>query len=218
MLSRLFPYDRALVFGAINLDEAAQAWVTAHGDGADFGQPAAQAKAVSFTHQRLGITASYGGWLERRDHVFHGTYLRERSTFLHLGCDFNVPERTGVCTPWAGRVVLVDCDSPEPGGWGTRVALQLAARDEVVLFAHLSPNAPVSVGDELRAGEIVGSVGVPEHNGGWYPHLHLQRIVGRVWRTLFPGRLDQLDGYGHALHEPELALAFPDPLALLLTL
>src|SRR5204863_3080910 len=73
------------------------------------------------------------------------------------------------------------------------------------LYGHLGPEALsiLAVGQEVAAGERLGSIGAPPGNGDWPPHLHFQIVVdllglGRdfpgvgwagsraVWRSLSP--------------------------------
>lgn len=217
MLRSLFPTAHLLRFGHIDINADASAYCFHKGAVPAFNTPAVQAEIVAFAHQKRDLDASYGGWLEIRATIFQYTYLAERSAYLHLGVDFNVPAGTHVASPWSGTVLLVDNDTPEVGGWGERVVLALDDRDEAVIFAHLGPKAMVKQGERVRVGQPLGLVGSPDENGGWYPHLHLQRMLGRVWRSFYPDRLGWLDGYGQLDHMTELAIAFPDPLALLLT-
>ena len=66
-------------------------------------------------------------------------------------------------------------------------------------------------GQEIEAGQQIGSIGDHAVNGGWAPHLHFQIItdrLGRVWRV--PGRRPAV---AVADLEPHLARSQPDPAA-----
>ena len=159
-------------------------------------------------HRRLGIDCSYGGWLENRRELLRGSYLEEKQAFLHLGIDFNVPAGAKVAAK--GKVVLIDSDYPDEGGWGTRVILQL---DDVrLIYAHLAQNVKVKVGDRLVAGGVIGEVGKPPYNGNWFSHLHVQVVRNDLFKEFQKEGLHLLDGYGAERDRYILAKHFPDPM------
>jgi hypothetical protein len=118
-----------------------------------------------------GGDCSYGGYLEDRSNLWRGYY--DMPEMHHLGIDYNVPEGTVVRMPVDGRLLLVETDPDQKGGWGGRLIFRV--RDDLyLLLAHFGGIMVTSVGAMLKKGAYVGTVGDPDHNGNWYPHLHVQ--------------------------------------------
>ena len=181
-----------------------------------FLDPASADALIAAVHRELAIGVSYGGWLEDRSVLLRGSYLDATGNYLHLGVDFSVPAGTPVAVDFPARVVLVDSDYPEEGGWGRRVILRPQGRDEVVIYAHLNPKVSCKEGQALPQDAVFAAVGAPPHNGGWFQHLHVQRVDLRFFESMRrDGRLHEIDGYGHPSQRPDLANVFRDPLPLL---
>jgi murein DD-endopeptidase MepM/ murein hydrolase activator NlpD len=173
---------------------------------------------VQTLHAQHGVNASFGGYLEDRAFLWHGTYLGGSEKTLHLGVDFNVPSGSVVSTPFAGRVIRVDNDHPEPWGWGPRVFLEITSQEAsttVLIFAHLA-QVSLHFGDNLSAGARIGTVGAPPRNGDWFPHLHVQQVRREVFDAYLHTDIWQLDGYGDRSAVARLRHDFPDPLVTLL--
>ncbi len=173
---------------------------------------------VHMLHSKRGVSASFGGYLEDRAFLWHGTYLGGSEKTLHLGIDFNVPSGSLVTTPLAGRVIRVDNDHPERWGWGPRVFLEIETQEtprSVLIFAHLA-QVSVQVGDNLSIGTRIGVVGAPPENGDWFPHLHVQQVRRAVFDTYLQTDIWNLDGYGTRRAIDRLRHDFPDPILTLL--
>lgn len=214
----LFHFGRFARFGHINLDKIAEL------HGVNHRLSIEQQKAlVERAHNQFGLDASYGGWMEHRGHLWQGTYLEEKSTWVHLGVDVNVPEGTIVYCPWHARVLAIKKDRDKDGGWGTRVILQRESKadgPDVLIFGHLTNIRPaIKVGVEIYPKYVLGEVGTPENNGGWYPHLHVQMVSAQAIDTLAEfAKVEWLleqDGYGQIHRIAELARIFPDPVSMI---
>jgi murein DD-endopeptidase MepM/ murein hydrolase activator NlpD len=182
------------------------------------------ARFIDELHKRRNIDASLGGYLEDRAFLWQGTYLGGTDRALHLGIDFNVAEGSGVATPFDGVVILIDDDTPDRFGWGPRVFLECYETEMpkgpvryVYIFAHLA-DILVTAGSETTAGQIIAAVGAPPNNGGWFPHLHLQKVRGETFDRYRASDLMELDGYGLRSEVHELERDFPNPLSRLLGL
>ncbi len=90
----------------------------------------------------------------------------EGITEVHTGLDFAVPSGSPALAVSTGRVSFVGWD----GGYGNLVRVRHAGGVET-FYAHLSAT-DVSVGQKVRAGQQVGSVGSTGNSTG--PHLHLE--------------------------------------------
>jgi murein DD-endopeptidase MepM/ murein hydrolase activator NlpD len=140
-----------------------------------------QAALLNAYHSRVGIDYSYGGWLEDRSTVWAGTYLDETKSYTHLGVDLNAPEGTPIAADHHGYVIRIDDDHPEEGGWGPRILFRLRDAPIILIYAHLHPGILNKVGDLLGPGDILARVGPISHNGGRFPHLHVQCMTMEAW-------------------------------------
>ncbi|MDT0201997.1 M23 family metallopeptidase [Nocardioides sp. AE5] len=84
----------------------------------------------------------------------------------HTGLDFAAPKGTPVMSVTSGTVTSV----ASAGAYGQRIIIT-TDKGEELWYAHLSAYA-VSVGDQVRPGEVVGYVGSTGNSTG--PHLHLE--------------------------------------------
>jgi murein DD-endopeptidase MepM/ murein hydrolase activator NlpD len=123
---------------------------------------------------------------------------------LHTGVDIVNPMGTPVRALADGQVVYAGSDSnqifgPRPGFYGNLVITQLNAASETepvyALFGHLD-KILVAQGQQVRAGDVVGLVGMAGIAIG--PHLHLEIRQGQnsysatrnpvLWLSNLPGR------------------------------
>jgi hypothetical protein len=147
-----------------------------------------------------------------------GSYGEERAALLrtfpqmilsgrviHCGLDVVLPAGSLVFAPLPGRVFAAGFEDA-PGNYGGYVVLQHQSDGEAwyTLYGHLSRSHLVRPDQVIAAGALLGALGGALDNGGWFPHLHLQRITERAVRD---GRL--LHGY-LAAGDP-IAQLFPNP-------
>jgi hypothetical protein len=211
----LFPHLAGKPCSYLNLNDVAHLVRAQARSGNPFLDPSDAKKHIQSMHKLMSVDWSYGGYLERRTTLWECVpYLERADTFLHLGVDCNVPEDTEVCTPAPCTVVHIDSDVPEEYGWGTRIIVRLANEPVYLLFAHLATTGRNRVGDVLGAECHLGIVGDPQHNGGWFPHLHVQAINSEWWNYLsqHKGSFKAMDGYGRFSEWDTLAQKYPDPL------
>ena len=111
----------------------------------------------------------------------------------HLGQDIFIAAGTPLHAPLPGKVLSVT-DNALPYDYGPTVILEHRAGSNGPLFwtlyGHLSREtlAMVTEGQEIAAGQQIGSIGDHTVNGGWAPHLHFQVITDRLGQTgEFPG-------------------------------
>jgi murein DD-endopeptidase MepM/ murein hydrolase activator NlpD len=211
----IFPTMKGKSVGYVNLNLLAAQWFAQHSSSHEQDNPfldsANQAALLDAYHSRVGIDYSYGGWLEDRSTVWAGTYLDETRSFTHLGVDLNAPKDTPIATDHPGYVIRIDDDHPEEGGWGSRILFRLRDIPIVLIYAHLDPGILIKVGDVLGPGDILARVGPTSHNGGWFPHVHVQCLTIEAWE-LFTSDPGSLDGYGNGSSIQKLARLFPDPI------
>lgn len=216
----LFPDLSKQRFGYLNLNEAAQRWVSQHNISANDRNPLLDPNVcqtmVDEVHRERGLDFSYGGWMEDRRDLWRGSYLDTHQTYIHLGVDFNVPAGTHVAAEYTAEVIRIDSDIPEEGGWGTRVILQPITNlketsSDVLIYAHLDPEINCRIGDQLKRGDVFANVGQAPDNGGWFSHLHVQCVEIALFEQLLKNDLRDLDGYGAEKDIHELCRYFRDP-------
>jgi murein DD-endopeptidase MepM/ murein hydrolase activator NlpD len=188
----IFPRFKSYRWGELNLNTLAQQYFTEEYRGKEnkLLDPLKCWEWLDRVSGKLNIDFSYGGWLEDRSYLWEGSYLDPKKS-IHLGIDINVPVFSEVMAIKTGKVTEIFHDKDQNGGWGSRLMIQVpngSGMDLHYLYAHLDERIPVSVGDEVKEGQIVGKVATPQKNGNWYPHLHLQCILGTI--------PEDLDGYG----------------------
>ncbi len=124
--------------------------------------------------------------------LFTTTASSERRS-QHLGVDIFIAAGTALYAPLAGRVLSV-VDNAGHHDYGPTVMLEHQAGEGGptfwTLYGHLSRATLTTVraGMEVAAGQLIGTIGDVDVNGGWTPHLHFQIITDRLDQSgEFPG-------------------------------
>lgn len=123
----------------------------------------------------------YGGYLEKRTIYRASSHFdttnRDTQREYHLGVDLWVPALTPIYSSQQGIVHSVQYNEAELDyGWCLIVNYEELS---YVLYGHLSSDLikDYKVNDSIEAGQIIAYTGDYPENGGWLPHLHLQRII-----------------------------------------
>lgn len=97
---------------------------------------------------------------------------------LHLAIDYAAPEGTPIHAPHAGKIIAQGVDSYD-GARYLYLEVKVGRVYKVVLaFWHIKAGSfRLNVGDTVRRGQVIASVGATGHVTG--PHLHFE-----VWRVL----------------------------------
>jgi murein DD-endopeptidase MepM/ murein hydrolase activator NlpD len=131
---------------------------------------------------------------------------------IHLGVDVWTDAGTPVCAP-LDAVVHSFADNHRHGDYGATVILAHETGGDTFysLYGHLARRtlAGLREGRPVARGEVFASLGEPHENGGWPPHLHLQRI-----RDL-GGHRGDYPGVARRSEREAWLLACPDPTGLL---
>lgn len=93
---------------------------------------------------------------------------------IHLGLDLFAEPGTGVCAPLEGIVHAFE-NRARRLDYGPVVLLEHG--NFFTLYGHLDSIDHLKIGRKFAAGEEIGKVGAPPHNGDWPPHLHFQIIT-----------------------------------------
>jgi peptidoglycan LD-endopeptidase LytH len=111
--------------------------------------------------------------------VFAGSGAERRT--VHLGIDVFAPAGTAVFSPLAAKVHNFR-DNDNALDYGPTVILEHAVTPDLsvfTLYGHLSRESlnGLAVGQSIKAGEQIATLGAPEVNGGWATHLHFQVML-----------------------------------------
>jgi 4-aminobutyrate aminotransferase-like enzyme/Ser/Thr protein kinase RdoA (MazF antagonist) len=136
---------------------------------------------------------------------------------IHLGIDLFVPPGSAVHAPLAGTVEAF-ADNAQSLDYGPLVILKHATSGGEAfysLYGHLSRDTlkNLSIGQQLKAGEIFATIGSAQENGGWPPHLHFQVITDLLdLSTNFPGvaAASQRSLWTSISPDPNALLAIPE--------
>lgn len=213
----IFPTLKNKTFGYVNLNLESEKWMRDHkaenGNVNPLLNPSFCQKMLQDVHKKYGLDFSYGGWMEDRSFLWKGSYLEKEKNFIHLGVDLNVPAGTEVVANFNAKVVKIDNDYPDDGGWGQRIIVKHISEPLYFIFAHLDSDIKCQVGDKLVTGQVFAKVGMAPYNGNWYQHLHVQTISAKYYLELEKtGTWDRLDGYG-SIRDIEInAKRFIDPI------
>lgn len=191
----LFPKLKNKTIGYLNLDTESKDLGLKFQDVSQFLDPNFCEDFVNRLHEKNKIDYSYGGWLEDRSYLWHGSYMEKEKNFIHVGVDFNVPYMTKVCSDVTGKVVIVDADYPDVGGWGNRVIIYIPKEKVYIIYAHLDKKGLPKVGDKIIPGSTIGFVGKTPNNGFWFPHLHVQVVEKVYFEERWKKDISLIDGY-----------------------
>jgi 4-aminobutyrate aminotransferase-like enzyme len=133
-----------------------------------------------------GAKVGVGLYLEPRILYSASTFLAadpatQEGRTVHLGLDLFAPAGTGIKAPLDG-VVHLFAAADSPLDYGHLIILKHeAGRGHAfyTLYGHLSAASlkGLQTGRKISKGERFASLGAPEENGGWPPHLHFQIIT-----------------------------------------
>jgi murein DD-endopeptidase MepM/ murein hydrolase activator NlpD len=131
--------------------------------------------------KQCGDKIGHGGYFEKRDvyaqsGVFGGN---EKARNIHLGIDLWTAAETPIYAPLDG-VVHSFSNLLEKGNYGGVIILEHHVNKQTcyTLYGHIHfESISHAVGDTIKAGALLATLGAPEANGGWPPHLHLQVML-----------------------------------------
>lgn len=124
---------------------------------------------------------AYGGYLEKRALYDDksGFTTGEAPRNIHLGLDFWTKAGTKVLAPIDGTVHSFQNNKAQ-GDYGPTIILKHSYSTGFfhTLYGHLSEASLENLqeGMSIGKGEVIGTLGTPEINVGYAPHLHFQII------------------------------------------
>ncbi len=123
---------------------------------------------------------AYGGYNEQRalyksNSQFNDSDIRD----IHLGIDFWIAAGTDVITPLDGEVHSF-ANNTTVGDYGPTIILKhkFVETSFYTLYGHLSTSSlnDLHIGKSFTAGTKLATLGTPEENVNYAPHLHFQII------------------------------------------
>ena len=167
---------------------------------------------------KYNALVAYGGYLEERNlYNDKGAFTtgHEELRNIHLGIDFWCSAGTPVITPIQGRVHSFRNNST-PGDYGPAIILEHAQGERIfyTLYGHLSLVSLNGLykGKVFEAGEELATLGTPDINVNYAPHLHFQIIRDlQHYEGDYPGVAAQKDlaFYKENCPDPNLLLKIP---------
>jgi len=163
---------------------------------------------------KRGAAIAYGGYLEKRKlYSDKPEFTNDGLTRnIHLGMDFWAGAGTNVLSPLSGKVHSFKNNSKH-GDYGPTIILEheLEKLKFYTLYGHLSVGSLDGLyqGKQFHQEEILGSLGSPEENVGYAPHLHFQLILDMQGNYGdYPGVCSEqdLDYYSKNCPDPNLLL------------
>lgn len=158
---------------------------------------------------KTGKFIAHGGYLEQRALYRKSARFQEgvvRDT--HMGIDLWAPAGTSVHAIMDGTIHSF-ANNDDAGNYGPTLILQHIINGSTFysLYGHLAVNDMKNweVGFRFRESEIIATLGKPEENGGYYPHLHFQIMTTMMdYKGDFPGVAAQqeLEDYKNMILDP----------------
>jgi 4-aminobutyrate aminotransferase-like enzyme/murein DD-endopeptidase MepM/ murein hydrolase activator NlpD len=167
--------------------------------------------------REAGVRVAVGGYNEARllylAPAFAGQRASDERRTVHLGVDLFAVAGTPVFAPIAGTVHSVH-DNAAPQDYGPVIILRHPighGEDFYTLYGHLSRESlsMVTPGQPVAVGRQIATLGKPDVNGGWTPHLHFQIITDLLGLGHdFPGvaRASERDTWLSLCPDPNLLL------------
>lgn len=160
----------------------------------DITDPDACRAYIDIVLERNNALVAYGGYLEQRNlyndvEGFSGMAEDQRN--IHLGMDFWAEATTQVMVPISGKVHSFK-NNRVKGDYGPTIVLvhEVEGTAFHTLYGHLSLESleNLYIGKEFQQGEVLATLGTPEINVGYAPHLHFQviRNIGE-YKGDYPG-------------------------------
>ena len=140
-------------------------------------------EAIEAEMKAAGADVAIGHYCEDRN-VYESDFFVDEgkeSRTVHLAVDLFAPAGTPVYAALAGTVFLFNDNTAHLDN-GPMIVLEHETDKGVkfhTLYAHLSRESlvPLVVGQSIKAGQQIATMGTEEVNVGWPPHTHFQIIL-----------------------------------------
>ncbi len=148
----------------------------------DMSQPEQLEAHITEALRRSGRSWGYGGWGEDRFLYQSSPLFKSGQEYrsIHLGIDIWLPPGTPIYTPMTGKVHSF-ADNQHFLDYGPTIITEheIGGVRFYILYGHLSRSslARLKLGQTLRYGDNIATIGERSENGSWPPHVHLQLIA-----------------------------------------
>ena len=150
-------------------------------------------RLIDETMAEAGTGFAFGRYAEPRDLYSSDHFAGDgERRIVHLGLDLFCVAGTPVFAPRDGRVELLANNARELD-YGPMLVLAHEDNTGEIFFTlcgHLGLEVldTLRIGQFVKAGEQLATVGAPPQNGNWPPHLHFQVILDLIGLGVdFPG-------------------------------
>jgi murein DD-endopeptidase MepM/ murein hydrolase activator NlpD len=165
--------------------------------------------------QKNDSKVAFGGYIEERNlykssPLFNGRESEKRN--IHIGMDLWIKAGTPILAALDGIVYGFDFNAGK-GNYGPTIILKHSIEKHLfyTLYGHLSVESieNIEIGNVVKKGQQIGTLGDASVNGGYSPHLHFQ-IIKEIKDYLgdYPGvcSRNDLDYYLENCPNPNLLL------------
>lgn len=118
-----------------------------------------------------------GKYAEFRPGMYQGDLFEQDQRCIHMGIDIAAPVYTPVYAFAHGEFFCFGINE-QPFDYGPTIITKHMIHDRIIfaLHGHLSAQSlhGLRVGQKIKKGEQIATVGSKRENGGWNPHLHFQ--------------------------------------------
>lgn len=183
-------------------------------DKLDIINPKACQHYIDVILKKNNTKVAFGGYLEKRNLYSDKSSFSEQGTSrnIHLGIDFWTAAGTEVVVPLKGIVHSFQNNSTR-GDYGPTIILEHKVEGFMfhTLYGHLSLASieSIHIGQEFEKGATLATLGTPDINVNYAPHLHFQIILdmeGMIGD--YPGVCseDKLEFYTQNCPDPNILL------------
>lgn len=145
--------------------------------------------AEGFDAGKLHSGWGIGGYNTVRKNMYTAPQYGNKRN-VHMGVDIWAPAGEPVYAPLDG-VVAYSAFHDQKGNYGGTLVLKHTTGQTTfyALYGHLSLASveELSLGGEVKTGQVTGWIGTEEENGNWYPHLHYQLCMEDPGEADMPG-------------------------------
>ncbi|MFY7670992.1 peptidoglycan DD-metalloendopeptidase family protein [Tenacibaculum sp. MEBiC06402] len=162
---------------------------------------------------------AFGGYIEKRDIYKRSAYFNsseDEERNIHLGLDLWCDSGTKVLSVLAGEIHSFK-NNLNHGDYGPTIIVKHneQGKEFYSLYGHLSLESleNLEVGQKVKQGQVIATLGKSTINGDYAPHLHFQLILDiQDFKGDYPGVASKkdLDFYKQNCPNPNLLLKLPN--------
>lgn len=136
-----------------------------------------------------------GKYNEKREQMYTAPQYEDKRN-IHIGIDIWTNAGRPVFSFYEGEIAYMQ-NNDRPGDYGPTLVIcyELEFVTLYALYGHLSEMTleNIAVGDSVKKGQQIGTLGSEAENGGWPPHLHFQLSTEDPQQADMPGVVAEED-------------------------